>query len=110
MKIFTSSMTTTMRLGLKSLMLHKLRSALTMLGIIFGVCSVIAMLAIGEGASYEAQQAIKKLGSNNILIRSVNPPEDNRSGGAGSSSRSYAVEYGLTCNDAGRLQSTNTGI
>ena len=38
---------TTVRLGVKSLMLHKLRSVLTMLGIIFGVCSVIAMLAIG---------------------------------------------------------------
>ena len=46
-----------------------------MLGIIFGVCSVIAMLAIGEGASYEAQEAIKKLGSNNIIIRSLKPPE-----------------------------------
>ena len=50
----------TIQLGIKSLLLHKLRSGLTMLGIIFGVCSVIAMLAIGEGASYEAQEAIKK--------------------------------------------------
>ena len=64
----------TVRLGIKSLMLHKLRSVLTMLGIIFGVCSVIAMLAIGEGASYEAQEAIKKLGSQNIILRSVPPP------------------------------------
>ena len=39
----------TVRLGIKSLLLHKLRSVLTMLGIIFGVCSVIGMLAIGEG-------------------------------------------------------------
>ena len=66
----------TIRLGVKSLALHKLRSILTMLGIIFGVCSVIAMLAIGEGASYEAQEAIKRLGSRNILIRSLKPPED----------------------------------
>ena len=62
-------------LGIKSLMLHKMRSALTMLGIIFGVCSVIAMLAIGEGASFEAQEAIRKLGSRNIIIRSVQPPQ-----------------------------------
>jgi hypothetical protein len=60
----------------KSLLLHKLRSVLTMLGNIYGVCSVIAMLAIGEGASYEAQQAIKKLGSQNIIVRSLKPPED----------------------------------
>ena len=41
------------KLGLKSLALHKLRSALTALGIIFGVSSVIAMLSIGEGASIQ---------------------------------------------------------
>ena len=38
----------TFRLGLRSLWLHRLRSLLTVLGIVFGVCSVIAMLAIGE--------------------------------------------------------------
>ena len=46
-------------LGIKSLWMHKLRSLLTAMGIVFGVCSVIAMLAIGEGASHEAQQPIK---------------------------------------------------
>lgn len=96
----------TVHLGIKSLMLRKMRSALTALGIIFGVCSVISMLAIGEGASYEAQQAIKKLGSNNVIIRSVKPPEDNKA----SSGRAWAVEYGLTYKDATRLQSTIPGI
>src|ERR1039458_5337485 len=38
-----------LRLAIKSLWLHRLRSLLTVLGIVFGVCSVIAMLAIGEG-------------------------------------------------------------
>ena len=60
--------------GLQSLWLHRLRSLLTVLGIVFGVCSVIAMLAIGEGASYEAQEQIKNLGSQNIILRSVKPP------------------------------------
>ena len=96
----------TVHLGIKSLMLRKMRSGLTILGIIFGVCSVIAMLAIGEGASYEAQQAIKKLGSNNIIIRSVKPPEDNKA----STGRAFAVEYGLTYKDASRLQTTIPGI
>ena len=45
------------RLGIRSLLLHKLRSALTTLGVLFGVSSVIAMLAIGEGASEEAVRA-----------------------------------------------------
>ncbi len=98
----------TVKLGLKSLMLHKLRSSLTMLGIIFGVCSVIAMLAIGEGASYEAQEAIKKLGSNNILIRSVKPPEQARQQSSGS--RGMQLKYGLTYADGARLQSTIPGV
>jgi putative ABC transport system permease protein len=97
----------TIQLGVKSLLLHKLRSGLTMLGIIFGVCSVIAMLAIGEGASYEAQEAIKKLGSNNIIIRSLKPPESENEGNGASS---YILEYGLTYKDAGRLRETIAGV
>ncbi len=97
----------TVRLGVKSLMLHKLRSVLTMLGIIFGVCSVIAMLAIGEGASYEAQQAIKKLGSQNIIIRSLKPPDDAKQSGL---RRGFALEYGLTYDDGARIQSTIPGV
>jgi len=99
----------TIRLGVKSLLLHKLRSALTMLGIIFGVCSVIAMLAIGEGASYEAQEAIKKLGSNNILLRSVKPPEQARAQ-SGGGPRGMQLKYGLTYLDGARLQSTIPGV
>jgi len=95
------------RLGIKSLLLHKLRSALTMLGIIFGVCSVIAMLAIGEGASYEAQEAIKRLGSANIIIRSVKPPEDAKLSGIG---RAQSIDYGLTYRDAARIQDTVPGV
>lgn len=97
----------TVRLGIKSLMLHKLRSALTMLGIIFGVCSVIAMLAIGEGASYEAQEAIKKLGSNNIIIRSVKPAEESNQT---SSTRGFELEFGLTYDDAVRILKTVPGV
>jgi putative ABC transport system permease protein len=100
----------TVRLGVKSLALHKLRSALTMLGIIFGVCSVIAMLAIGEGASYSAQEEIKKLGSRNIIIRSLKPPEDARAQSGGGGGRGGALDYGLTYQDAARLQSTIPGV
>lgn len=92
----------TVQLGVKSLMLHKLRSALTMLGIIFGVCSVISMLAIGEGASYEAQETIKKLGSLNVIVRSLKPPEDNKPSGTGGG---FMLDYGLSYKDGARLQS-----
>ena len=109
MRMLNSKLLSTVRLGIKSLLLHKLRSILTMLGIIFGVCSVIAMLAIGEGASYEAQEAIKKLGSNNILIRSLKPPEAARQQ-MGGGSRGVALKYGLTYADGARLQSTIPGV
>jgi putative ABC transport system permease protein len=48
---------------------HKLRSALTMLGIMFGVGAVIAMLSIGAGAALEAQALIDRLGMRNVLVR-----------------------------------------
>jgi putative ABC transport system permease protein len=107
--MFSSQFLITVKLGIKSLMLHKLRSSLTMLGIIFGVCSVISMLAIGEGASYEAQEAIKKLGSNNILLRSVKPPEQARQQNTGGG-RGMQLKYGLSYDDATRLQSTIPGV
>jgi putative ABC transport system permease protein len=96
------------RLGVKSLWLHKLRSLLTVLGIVFGVCSVIAMLAIGEGASYEAQETIKNLGSQNIILRSIKPPEEQKVSDKGS--QSYVLQYGLTYTDIKRIKSTIPGV
>ena len=51
-----------LKLGMKSLLLHKLRSGLTVLGIVFGVAAVISMLAIAEGTSRDAQEQIRALG------------------------------------------------
>ena len=62
--------------GIENLLLHKLRSFLTMLGVVFGVGSVVAMLSVGEGASKAALDEIRKLGSNNIIISSEKPVED----------------------------------
>ena len=61
-----------------------------MLGIVFGVFSVIAMLAIGEGASQQAQQQVLQLGANNIIVRSVKPPEGASSSSSSGNSRSGA--------------------
>ena len=82
----------TLRTGIKSLWLHKLRSGLTVLGITFGVCSVIAMLAIGTGASEEAQEQIKRLGSQNIILQSVTPPTSQQA----DAETSRINQYGLT--------------
>ncbi len=66
----------TVRLGVKSLLLQKMRSALAALGIFIGTTTVIWLVAMGEGVSYDAQQQIMKLGANNIIVRSVQPQEE----------------------------------
>src|SRR5437763_1114896 len=96
----------TVRLGVNSLMLHKLRSVLTMLGVLFGVSSVIAMLAIGEGASEQAQEQIRMLGSQNVILRSVKPPDDPVSG----SETTRVSNYGLTMSDFDRVHDTFPGV
>jgi putative ABC transport system permease protein len=56
--------------AVNNLAAHKLRSALTMLGMIFGVGAVIAMLSIGAGAEKQALEMIERLGVRNVILRS----------------------------------------
>jgi len=93
----------TAKLGIKSLWMHKLRSTLTTLGIIFGVSSVIAMLAIGEGASRQAQEQIARLGSRNVIIKTVQPAEEQDTSGQ---NQNMMREYGLTYADAERFHNS----
>ena len=92
-----------LRLGLENLLLHKLRSMLTMLGIVFGVGSVIAMLSVGEGASRQALNQIRRLGSHNIIISAEKAMEDEDSITSG---RKRVVVYGLTYADHRRISET----
>ncbi len=89
-------------LGIRNLLLHKLRSLLTMLGVVFGVASVVAMLAVGEGASQEALNQIRKLGSQNIIVSSVKPTDADSNGG---NSRQMLM-YGLHHKDEQRIRDT----
>ena len=57
-----------LRLGLKNLRVHKLRASLTMLGMIFGVAAVVAMLSIGAGAQQEVIAFIEQLGVRNVIV------------------------------------------
>src|SRR5436309_15260989 len=83
-----------LKLGMKSLLLHKLRSGLTVLGIAFGVAAVISMLAIAEGASRDAQERIQALGATNLIIRSIKPTEETQaSGGRPARIRNYGLKY-----------------
>ncbi|TVR46589.1 MAG: FtsX-like permease family protein [Puniceicoccaceae bacterium] len=71
-----------------------------MLGVVFGVGSVIAMLAVGTGASREAQEQIRRLGSQNIIIHSVQPQQDQ------TTERVRMSIYGLTYDDDARIRET----
>jgi putative ABC transport system permease protein len=61
------------RLGLQNLVLHKLRTLLTMLGIIFGVAAVVAMLSIGAGAQQKVMAFIEQLGVRNLIVEAREP-------------------------------------
>jgi putative ABC transport system permease protein len=79
------------QLAIRGLALHKLRSTLSALGIVFGVAAVVAMLSVGEGARREILAEVGRLGINRVTVR------------AGSLSRTTEVE-------AGRLQSPGLSL
>ncbi len=89
------------RVGVEGLRTHKLRSLLTMLGIIFGVAAVISMLSIGEGAKEEALQQIAQMGINNIIIQNLET--EDAAEGSDRDNRSQ----GLRLADAHALRATN---
>jgi putative ABC transport system permease protein len=91
------------RLSLQSVFLHRLRSTLTMLGIVLGVGSVIVMLAVGEAARFEAVRQIQELGASNVIVRSVKPLEKKHSPG---DDDSLILNYGLTKADMQRIAET----
>jgi len=92
----------TMRLGVDNLRLHKLRSLLTSLGIIFGVAAVICMLSISEGASADELRMIELLGTRNIIINSVKPPQTAQT----SQANTNLVEFGVTRDDLAIIEAT----
>ena len=92
----------TIHLGLTNLRLHKLRSLLTALGIIFGVAAVICMLSISEGASADEMRMIQLLGTQNIIVNSVKPEETTQA----SEGNQRLLEYGITEDDVRLIRRT----
>jgi putative ABC transport system permease protein len=85
-------------LGIYSLLLHKLRSGLAVLGILIGIMAVIWLVAMGEGVSYQAQQQIKDLGATNIIVRSVKPAQTSSKLGS-----ALFIPYGVLRDDYKRI-------
>ena len=93
----------TFQLGFKSLMLHPMRSLLSIVGIFIGVSSVIWLLAIGEGISQKSQEQIESLGATNIIVQSSPPPDD-------ASANVRVLIYGLTRYDYEKICEVVPGI
>tara|TARA_R110002049_G_scaffold27321_3_gene94393 strand:+ start:19940 stop:22039 length:2100 start_codon:yes stop_codon:yes gene_type:complete len=91
------------RLGLKTLLMHPLRSMLTVLGIFIGVASVIWLLAISEGIASKANEQIQELGAKNIIVTTAKPSADDLGG-------KKVYYYGLTDEDFEHLSSTIPSI
>jgi len=92
-----------LRLSTHNLLLHKIRSFLTSLGIIFGVGSVIAMLAISEGAKKQALKQIEEMGINNIIVY-TKPPSMEGKNATDTSKQSMVEELGLTRQNLRHIQ------
>ncbi len=90
-------------LAVKSLWLHKLRSFLSVLGIIIGTSAVISLMAFGEGSMQDALDDIKRQGATNIIVRSVKPPDD-----SATASKGFVTTYGLVRDDLERFSTLTT--
>jgi len=89
------------RLALRNLRGYPLRTLLTTLGIVFGVASVIVMLALGEGAQREILAQIGRLGIRNVIVNTVKPPESREA-----PRRRWISKYGLTFRDFEQIRDT----
>ena len=78
------SFAATLRIALLALRVNKMRSALTMLGIIIGVAAVIVMIAVGNGAQVRVEEQIRSLGSNIIMVLNGSTTSSGARGGYGS--------------------------
>jgi putative ABC transport system permease protein len=89
----------------RNLMHHKMRAFLTMLGMVFGVGAVIAMIAISEGARAEVLLSISDMGVDRILLKSVKPINDKDM-----AKDSNVARFGLTYRDRDRILSSTSGL
>lgn len=99
------------KIALRAIAANKMRSFLTMLGIIIGVASVIAMLAIGQGSKMSIQKNISEMGSNMIMIR---PGQDKGPGGARQDASSMQTlklkDYETLCEQAKYLAAISPSV
>ncbi len=87
--------------AVRNLWLHKMRSFLSVLGIIIGTTAVIVLMAFGEGSMRDALEDIMRQGATNIIVTSHKPQDDGNA-----QRRAWVAKYGLTDDDYRRFQTT----
>jgi putative ABC transport system permease protein len=97
LSFFRAQVLPSIRIALEAVARNKLRAGLTSLGILFGVASVIAMLAVGRGAEQEIVEQMRLLGTNNFVIQ---PALEQEEGEAGEEREQRRYSPGLTVRDA----------
>ena len=97
-----------LRTALSDLALHKFRSSLATIGIVFGVASVIAMISISQGAQRETISRIEMLGVDNLVARSQKPPSTDTA--AKQENKRFMIEYGLKRNDLEHVREVFPGV
>ena len=100
----------TFRVALRALGRNKMRSILTMLGIIIGVGAVIAMVGIGQGASASIQAQIANLGNNMLIVMSGSANTQGMRGGAGSNNTLTADDVDAIQRDCPSVQAASPSV
>lgn len=100
----------TIKIALRALMRNKMRSILTMLGIIIGVGAVIAMVGIGQGASASIQSQIAQLGNNMLYVQAGSTNSGGARGGSGSSATLTAEDIEAIARECPAVKYASPGV
>jgi putative ABC transport system permease protein len=100
----------TFKVALRALNRNKMRSVLTMLGIIFGVGAVIAMVGVGQGASASIQSQIAQLGNNMLFVYAGSQNQGGMRGGSGSATTLIPEDADAIERECSAVHSTSPGV
>ena len=99
-----------LKIALRALARNKARSALTMLGIVIGVGSVIAMVSLGQGAQQQVKQQISSMGSNLLIVTSGSRTAGGVRGGAGTANRLTPEDATAILRDTTTVAAISPGV
>lgn len=95
-------------LGLKGVLRHKLRSALTALGVVLGIAALLSMMAVGEGARRQLLEEMSRMGLHNIILKSKRAPK--AAAEKKGQDENKALRFGLTFKDLERCKVSVPGL